>query len=130
MLWDHKLTQLGTNYRFEDPQTGVLIGEANGVLKPPLGIQYSVFDANRAPILTIDSERAKLMQYSYLVRDPQGNVLATLKQKSSFKGHKYTIEKDGSEVMLLTTDATERNLKIEDVSNPTHASTLAHFALS
>lgn len=120
--WDHSvlLPHMLSNYRVED-QSGLLLGEAKGQLEAPMGFDYTLYDSanNNLPVLFIASERVRFLLYNYFIRDLKGNTIASLKQKSSFMGLKFSIMQPENylEIMLLSTDSTGANQKILDIAS-------------
>ena len=112
MLWDKLAFHL--NYQFQD-SSGMPLGETKGEMRFPL--KYTLFDTNQQPVLTVDGARDRGISFVYLIHDAEGKVLASLKQKNSFVSRKYSVTRDGSEVMLLTTDSGGYNYKLEDISS-------------
>ncbi len=112
MLWDTLSFHL--NYQFQD-SSGMLLGETKGEMKFPL--MYTLYDTTQQPVLSVDGTRVRGLLYIYLIHDAAGNVLASLKQKSSFMSRKYGIITDGLESMLLSTDASASNCKLEDINS-------------
>ena len=90
------------NFGFEDP-AGRFLGATQGEIAFPL--KYTLFDENQRPVLILDGARAHGLLYDFLVHDPSGAILATIRQQSSFMSRKYGISVDGAERMLLTADA-------------------------
>jgi hypothetical protein len=90
------------NFGFEDP-SGQSLGGTQGEIAFPL--KYTLFDENQRPILIVDGTRVRGLLYDYLVHDPSGAVLATIRQQSSFMSRKYSVTIGGAERMLLTSDA-------------------------
>ncbi len=80
-------------------------------------LMYTLYDTTQQPVLSVDGTRVRGLLYIYLIHDAAGNVLASLKQKSSFMSRKYGIITDGLESMLLSTDASASNCKLEDINS-------------
>lgn len=112
MLWD-KL-QFITNFQFVDA-AGQPLGETVGEIAFPL--KYTLWDAARRPVLVLDAARVRGLQFDFLIHLPTGEVLASLRVKSSFMSRKYGITVGGNETMLLTTDAAGYRYQIEQAGS-------------
>jgi hypothetical protein len=114
MQWD-KLA-LHVNFQFSDP-AGTLVGETVGEMVFPL--KYTLFDTDRRAVLVLDGVRVRGLLYDYLIHDPTGAVLASLRVKSSFLSRKYGITVGGRETMLLSSDAAGYAYQIEAAGSGT-----------
>jgi hypothetical protein len=90
------------NFGFEDP-SGASLGGTQGEMVFPL--KYTVFDEGGQPVLILDAVRVRGLLFDFLVHDPNGQVLASVRQETSFMSRKYGVSVDGVPRMTLTTDA-------------------------
>jgi hypothetical protein len=103
-------------FGFQDP-SGRPLGATRGEIVFPL--KYTVLDEQQQVVLILDGERVRGLLYDFLVHEPNGGVLASFRQKSSFMSRKYGVTVNGEERMTLTTDATGYHYQL--VENGTEA---------
>jgi hypothetical protein len=90
------------NFGFEDA-SGKPLGATRGEVVFPL--KYTLYDEHQQPVLILDGVRVRGLLYDFLVHDPSGGVLASIRQESSFMSRKYGVSVNGEQRMTLTTDA-------------------------
>jgi len=104
MVWDKLAFE--TNFRFQDVEGNPLGETVRGQTLLLPFTQFTLFDINHQPVLSLDPRRELGLHFDFLIHEPSGGVLAVLEQKSSFLSQRFGITAGGVESWVLTTDAT------------------------